>query len=107
MITDELVSRVDGYLDGFTSLSEFKAWFYHLAFDVERRYAGEFVDLVHHIEGLLAEASSGNWRASVLDTELDLAVQKHRHHPRVLRVGNEEGWRARSWPLMQFPEVAL
>jgi hypothetical protein len=38
---------------------------------------------------------------------LDFAVQKHRQHLRVLRVGNEAAWRARSWPLLQFPKVAL
>jgi len=107
MLIDELVGRVDQYLDGDDSLEEFERWFYDLAFDIERRKTGRGVDLVHEIEGILAEASSAAWSRSDLNAELDFAVQKHRQHLRVLRVGNEAAWRARSWPLLQFPKVAL
>ena len=76
---NELVGKVDDYLDGYISLGEFECWFFDLAFDVEKHWAGEFVDLVHKIEGILAESSSGNWSEATLDRELNDALSPYRN----------------------------
>lgn len=101
---DELVSRLDQYLDGATSLEEFEVWFYDLAFDVEEGHSGALVDVVHHIEGILAESSSGHWRTFVLKRELDAAIREYRHHPRILHMeeSNTRDWLMRAQPLVKI-----
>lgn len=81
---DELISRVDQYLDRDSSLEDFECWFYDLAFDVERSYTGEYVDLIHRIEGILAESTAGHWRTVTLDNELERVVSPYRKNPRVI-----------------------
>lgn len=100
---DELVSRVDRYLDEESSLEDLERWFYDQAFDLERRYSGPIVDLFHEIEGILAEASSAGWGQPDVRSELEIALQEHRQHPRVVRV-HEAGWRASLLALLREEE---
>jgi hypothetical protein len=81
---DELINRLDQYLDRNASLEEFEDWFYNLAFDIEKRYTGRTAELVHEIEGILAEASSGHWSIAALDKYLDQAASPYREHSRVV-----------------------
>ncbi len=53
---NDLVAKIDDYLDGNASLQQFKEWFFHFSFDLDRKFSGSVVDLVHEIEGILAEA---------------------------------------------------
>ncbi len=86
---DELIGRVEAYLDGASSLDDFEVWFYDLAFDVEARFSTSVVDLVHQIEGVLAESSSAHWPNLVLRKELENSVSSYRVHPRVIRFNND------------------
>ena len=81
---DDLINRLDRYLDRNSSLEEFETWLYGLAFDIEKRYSGRIVEVVHEIEGILAEASSGNWSVTSLDRQLNLSVAPYREHSRVV-----------------------
>jgi hypothetical protein len=81
---DELINRLDQYLDRNASLEEFEDWFHNLAFDIEKRYTGRTAELVHEIEGILAEASSGHWSIAALDKYLDKAASPYREHSRVV-----------------------
>jgi hypothetical protein len=74
---DELVRKLESYLDDSISLENFECWFYDLAYDVEKRWTGLGVDMVHEIEGTLAEASSGNWPNYVLRNELESIVGRY------------------------------
>lgn len=81
---NELLSRLSQYLDGGSDLEAFEIWFYDLAFDIERQYTGDVVDLVHEIEGILAEASSGYWSEAVLRNELESSTIPYRN-PRAIQ----------------------
>jgi hypothetical protein len=107
MMVDELVNRVDQYLGNDSSLGEFEAWFYDLAFDIERRWSGRVVDIAHQIEGILAEASSAGWSEAEIRSELDFAVQNYRQHPLILRLDNQSGWRAIVVPLLKSKPFAI
>jgi hypothetical protein len=87
---DELIGRVEAYLDGASSLDDFEIWFYDLAFDVEARFNTRVVDLVHQIEGVLAESSSAHWPNPVLRKELEESISTYRLHPRVIRFNNNK-----------------
>lgn len=78
---NDLIEKLDQYLGGYISLEDFELWFYDLAFDVEKRYAGTIVEVVHDIEGTLAEASSGQWSRIALNNELESIAAKHRVNP--------------------------
>lgn len=80
---NDLVSKVDDYLDRNVSLPQFKEWFFGVSFDIERQYSGIYADLVQEIQLILAEASSGSWSEIVLDRELDSVVAAYRTHPRI------------------------
>lgn len=82
---NDLVAKIDDYLDGNASLQQFKEWFFHFSFDLDRKFSGSVVDLVHEIEGILAEASSGHWSTAALDHALDSVVSPYRF-PRVIVV---------------------
>jgi hypothetical protein len=70
-----LIMYLRSYLDGYLSREEFERWFYDLAFDVERYASPSFVNLVHRVEALLAESSSGSWPVEVLHAELALVLE--------------------------------
>lgn len=83
---NDLVAKIDDYLDGNSSLRQFKEWFFDLSFDVERNFSGPFVKLVNRIEGILAESSAGCWSSAVLDQALDSVISPYRSNPRVIFV---------------------
>lgn len=107
MLIDEVVSQVDQYLSGYTSLEQFETWLYDLAFDIERRYSGEVVDLVHQLEGTLAESSSGHWTCALLENELDAAISPHRRYPLVIQYSEEHGEKKKvsSAPVVLLPRA--
>ena len=72
----KVVQHLNDYLDGSSSKHQFEEWLYDLAFDVEETQSERVIALVHELEGILAEASSGNWAESVLQIELRAALQQ-------------------------------
>lgn len=55
---------------GHLSLDGFREWFVPISWNIERVGSFEAVELAHHIDGVLAEASSGNWTDTALREEL-------------------------------------
>jgi hypothetical protein len=70
------------FLDGYLTLEEFELWFFDLAFDVENTMEPPVVRIVHNIEGVLSESSSGHWSRATLISELEKVIAPvERHHP--------------------------
>lgn len=79
MLFDEVIERIDDYVGNFSSLKNFSAWFYALAYSVEKRgYSEQFVEFVNEIELILAEASSAGWSGADLKSELSSAIAPYR-----------------------------
>jgi hypothetical protein len=47
----------------------------------ESNYSGVLLDLIHEVEGIFAEASSGNWSHEGLVEELESIVSRYRQVP--------------------------
>jgi hypothetical protein len=47
-------------VDQRLSMDEFRAWFVPLSLEIERSGEPRAIELAHYIDGILAEASSGN-----------------------------------------------
>lgn len=58
------------YLSRRTSLDEFRASFVPISLDIEKSGDAQAMQLAHHIDGLLAEASSASWTEEELCEEL-------------------------------------
>lgn len=71
----QVIQHVEQYVSGRTSKEDFEIWLYDLAFDVEQRYTRRVISLVHNLEGIFSEASSGNWPEAILKTELGLLLR--------------------------------
>ncbi len=67
---NEVLEQIAAFVDGKISREQFDLWFYDLSFDVEKTQPKDIVTLVHEVEGLLAEASSGGWSEDSLRAEL-------------------------------------
>jgi hypothetical protein len=78
---DELISKLEAYISGAIGREEFSVWFYGMSRKAETNYSGVFLDLVHEVEAVLAEASSGNWSHDGLVEELDSVVALYRPVP--------------------------
>jgi len=52
------------------SLDEFRAWFVPLSWNIEESKDAQAIKLAHHIDGILAEASSGGWTEDQLQEQL-------------------------------------
>jgi hypothetical protein len=74
---DELIARLESYLNGSLTLDAFEQWFYDLAFDIEKRDCNGYMDLVHRIEGILAESSHGGWTNETLRAELSSLLEEY------------------------------
>jgi hypothetical protein len=57
------------------SLGEFRAWFVPLSANIEQSGEPHAMELAHHIDGMLAEASSGGWTEIELLEELKASCQ--------------------------------
>jgi hypothetical protein len=70
----DLYSRILAELrrceDQSLALDDFRAWFVPLSLDVEQSDQPEAIQLAHHIDGVLAEASSADWNEDDLRQEL-------------------------------------
>jgi len=55
---------------GRMSLDAFRAWFVPLSWNIEESAEPQAIELAHHIDGILAEASSGAWTENELLEEL-------------------------------------
>jgi hypothetical protein len=75
---DELISKLEAYISGAIGRDEFSVWFYGVSRKAESNYSGVLLDLVREVEGVLAEASSGNWSHDGLVEELDSVVALYR-----------------------------
>jgi hypothetical protein len=58
------------YAERDTSLDEFRSWFVPVSWNIEQSGESAAIELVHHIDGVLAEASSGGWTEEQLHEEL-------------------------------------
>jgi hypothetical protein len=68
---DELVAKLESYLNDSISLEDFECWFYGLAFNIEKRLTGPVVEMAYEIEGTLGEASSAGWPSHILRLQLE------------------------------------
>lgn len=59
---------------GRMSLDAFRAWFVPLSSNIEQSGEPRAIELAHHVDGVLAEASSGGWTENEL---LNQALQQH------------------------------
>jgi hypothetical protein len=60
---------------GRMSLDAFRAWFVPLSWNIEESAEPQAIELAHHIDGILAEASSGGWTEDELLEELMTSCQ--------------------------------
>jgi hypothetical protein len=84
---DELLQKVEAYLNHTISREAFELWLYDLAFDVETSGDKAVVELTHEIEALLAESSAANWSIQSLNDELRTVVAQFRPIPLHRRAG--------------------
>jgi hypothetical protein len=56
--------------DQSLSLEDFRARFVSVSLDIEQSGQPEAIELAHHLEGILAEASSADWSENDLRQEL-------------------------------------
>jgi len=74
---NELVSKLESYLDGILSREDFSVWFYALSRSAEKHFSGEDLDFIQEIERIFSEASSGGWSQSDLTSELESALTSY------------------------------
>jgi len=74
---NELVAKVGEFIDERITRDQFETWFYALSYSIESRETGRVVELVHEVEGILAESSSGGWSPADLRRELESARSKY------------------------------
>ena len=70
----QIVDRLSR-LGARASLRAFREWFVPVSIDIEESGNALAVELVHHIDGILAEASSAGWSEADLCAELANAVR--------------------------------
>jgi hypothetical protein len=58
------------YAERDTSLDEFRSWFVPVSWNIEESGEAAAIELAHHIDGILSEASSGEWTEEQLHQEL-------------------------------------
>jgi hypothetical protein len=73
----QVIRQINSYLKGQSSKEQFEAWLYDVAFDVEENHTQRVIELVHELEGTLAEASSGHWPEYALRDELARISEEH------------------------------
>src|ERR1700733_1170233 len=61
--------------NGRRSLDAFRAWFVPVSSNIEQSGEPPAIGLAHHIDGVLAEASSGGWTEDELLEELKASCQ--------------------------------
>jgi hypothetical protein len=69
-LADQIRSQIERCTSGKSSLDEFRMWFVPLARNIEQSQHAEAIKLAYRIEGILGEASSGNWTDQELMEEL-------------------------------------
>ena len=72
------MSKVNDLIADRISSEDFERWFYDFAYDVEEKSPAEMVELTHEIEGILAEASSGEWPRPALESAIANAAAQAR-----------------------------
>ena len=81
VMMDELISKLEAYISGAIGRDEFSVWFYGVSRKAEVNYSGAPLDLIHEVEGIFAEASSGVWSHEGLVEELESVVMRYRRVP--------------------------
>ncbi|MGA3190079.1 MAG: hypothetical protein ABSF22_23475 [Bryobacteraceae bacterium] len=64
-------------VDQRVSLDTFRQWLVPRSFDIEQSGQADAIELVHHIDGILAEASSAGWSDADLRDEMAKVVREH------------------------------
>jgi hypothetical protein len=64
-------------VDQNLSLDAFRQWFVPLSLDIEQSGEPDAIELVHHLDGVLAEASSAEWSDADLREEMARIVREH------------------------------
>jgi len=67
----EIAYALSNCVDKRLSLEEFQQWFVPISVDIESSGNQEAIDLVYRIDGVLAEASSGEWADKDILEELE------------------------------------
>ena len=72
--------------DQSLSLDAFREWFVPLSMDIEQSGQPEAIELAHHVDGILAEASSAQWTDEDLRQEMAELVQDYsKSHDQILQ----------------------
>jgi hypothetical protein len=66
----EIADELSKCIDGRYSLEEFRQWFVPTSLDIEASGNQAAIDLAYRIDGILAEASSANWKDDDIVEEL-------------------------------------
>jgi hypothetical protein len=64
--------------DQSLSLDAFREWFVPMSIDIEQSGQPDAIELVHHIDGILAEASSAHWSDEDLRQEMADIYHDHK-----------------------------
>src|SRR5580693_3740489 len=77
-------------VDQGLSLDAFRQWFVPLSLDIEQSGEPNAIELVHHLDGVLAEASSAEWSDVDLRDQMARIVQEHtKSHGEAIAPGHE------------------
>jgi len=72
--------------DQSISIDAFREWFVPLSLDIEQSGQPDAIELVHHIDGILAEASSAHWSDEDLRQEMaDIFYDHRKSHDEILQ----------------------
>jgi hypothetical protein len=83
---NELISKLEAYINGAIGREEFSSWFYAFSRRAEKRFTGSLLEFVYEVEGVLAEASSGSWSEEGLIEELEMLLDKYKPVNEVLTI---------------------
>jgi hypothetical protein len=60
-LLDQICRQIERCISGQTSLDEFRAWFVPISWNIEDCGEPDTIQLAFRIDGILSEASSGQW----------------------------------------------
>jgi len=82
----QILKELRNCADQSLSLDAFREWFVPLSMDIEQSGQPEAIELAHHVDGILAEASSAQWTDEDLRQEMAELVQDYtKSHDQILQ----------------------